>query len=482
MIFDRLEKRDAAVPIDINDWSTVYNFEHGYEGLFDKNFEESDYFKCIRIISSSVAKVPLLVKQSTEHGEIIARDHPLFNLLKNRPNPFMSSVDFLKSIEATRQHNGESASLITRDFNGKVTGLYPINIIEILIDDVGLCKSTKIVSPILVTYSCGTNGTNYYCRYDEILHFKGFTLDGMTSMSVRKRLRTTIETAISAKNYQKDLFSNGLTNKAVVQLTSDIKEEKELKKIQAKFNRMYSGEGRIMTVPAGYTVTPLNLNLADAEFTALKKLSTTDIATAFGVPLYLMGILDGYNNNAMEQASLSFLNDTLQILFTSIEQEGDYKLFTDKDHAEGYYLEFDTTALYKVDSKTLTEILTSQVQNGITRPNEARRKLGYEDDINGNELLMHSGMMPLSSALTPVTSLPVAKDVSKADTTLPPAVVDSVEQTTGDKLNGAQVQSLITVIKSVKDGSIGKGAALEIITSSFGISEDKALKILNDAT
>ena len=344
----------------------------------------------------------------------MAKQHPLYNLLKNRPNPYMGATDYFKSAEATRQHNGESASLIVRDFSGRPTGIYPIVIVEILIDDEGLCKSKKIINPIMVTYTCGISGIQYYARYEDILHFKGFTLDGMTSMSVRKRLRTALETAASAKNYQKDLFANGLTNKAVVQLTSDIKEEKELKKIQDKFGRLYSNKGRIMTVPAGYSVTPLNLNLADAEFAALKKLSTTDIFTAFGVPLYMGGILDGYNNNAMEQASLSFLNDTLQIEFTTIEQEGNYKLLTEDDRKNNYYLEFDTTALHKVDSKTMSEILVNQVQNAILRPNEARRKLGYEDDVNGDILLMHSGMMPLNGVSNPITPIPtIAKEVIK---------------------------------------------------------------------
>lgn len=480
MIFDKLEKRDST-STNVNDWKAMYSFENGYEGEFGHSFEESDYFKCIKIISSSVAKVPLLVKQSTKDGEITAKNHPLYKLLKNRPNPFMSAIDFFKAMEATRQHNGESACLITRDFSNKVTGLYPIKLVEILIDDLGLCKSNKVVNPILVTYTCGISGIQYYARYDEILHFKGFTLDGMTSMSVRKRLRTTLETAISAKNYQKDLFSNGLTNKAVVQLTSDIKEEKELKKIQAKFDRMYSGKGRIMTVPAGYSVTPLNLNLADAEFTMLKKLGTTDIATAFGVPLYMLGILEGYNNNAMEQASLSFLNDTLQEKYTSIEQEGDFKLLPEEDIKNGYYLEFDTTALYKVDSKTLSAMLVTQVQNAILKPNEARRKLGLEDDANGDELLMHSGMMPLSGVLKPtMQTTPIIEAKDTTETMLPTDVVETVEETTGEKLNGAQVQSLIVVIKSVKDGTIGKNSALEIITSSFGISKEQANRILND--
>jgi HK97 family phage portal protein len=113
----------------------------------------------------------------------------------------------------------------------------------------------------------------------------------------------------------------------------------------------------------------------------------------------------------MEMASLSFLNDTLQEKFTTIEQEGDYKLLGEADRNNNYYLEFDTTALQKVNSKTMTDILVAQVQNGITRPNEARRKLGLEDDINGDELLMHSGMTVLSRVLNPIIVPLVTEEV-----------------------------------------------------------------------
>ena len=53
---------------------------------------------------------------------------------------------------------------------------------------------------------------------------------------------------------------------------------------------------------------------------------------------------------------------------------------------------------------------------------------------------------------------------------------------TGISMSGASILIVpdTVIIKSVKDGSIGKNSALEIITSSFGISKEKASKILDD--
>ncbi|MGL5085533.1 MAG: phage portal protein, partial [Clostridium sp.] len=143
-MLSKVEKRD----LDINQWKEVYNSENGYDLVSDKSFKDSDYFKCIRIIANNIAKVPLVIKQTTEAGERIAIEHPLYYTLKTRPNPYMSAIDFFKAMHSTKEHNGESAALIVRDKNYIVTGLYPIIIDKIIIDDVGLLKSKKIVSPI----------------------------------------------------------------------------------------------------------------------------------------------------------------------------------------------------------------------------------------------------------------------------------------------------------------------------------------------
>lgn len=57
-------------------------------------------------------------------------------------------------------------------------------------------------------------------------------------------------------------------------------------------------------------------------------------------------------------------------------------------------------------------------------------------------------------------------------------VQQTARQTVGVTLNGAQVQSLIGVVKSVKAGEISKSAAIAIIMSSFGMTEEQANSLL----
>lgn len=389
MFLNKIEKREDTT---INDWENIYSFEKGYDGLIDSGLNESTYFKCIKILSESVAKIPLNIKQSTENGENKVKNHYLFDLLRNRPNEYMSSIDFFKAMEATRQHKGDAFALICRDSKGKIIGLYPIDVTRLIVDNVGLCKSNK-KNKILVEYTVG--GKAYDCLYSEVLHLKGFTMDGINSKAIKNVLNGLIETNRGALSYQRELFKNGLTNKAVVQFATDIKNENELKKAQDKFNRLYSSKGRILTVPAGYTITPLNLSLADSQFEQLKKLNAIDLATAFGVPPYMLGFTEGYNNNSLEQSNLSFLNSTLLILLESIEQELNYKLLTAEERRNGLYFEFNQGVLLRTDSKTQAEILTSYVASGIYTPNEARLILGLLKAKDGDDLIVNSGVLKM---------------------------------------------------------------------------------------
>src|SRR5690554_5931464 len=129
MFLNKIEKRSGE--IDINEWKNIYSSENGYE-VADGALKESTYFKCIKILSENVAKMPVNLKISSEDGEEKATKYYLYDLLRNRPNEYMSAIDFWKAIEATRQHKGDSFALITRDSKGKITGLYPIDVSRLI--------------------------------------------------------------------------------------------------------------------------------------------------------------------------------------------------------------------------------------------------------------------------------------------------------------------------------------------------------------
>lgn len=381
MIFDRLIERREA--ISVNDWKTVYSFESGYDITpFEIEMKESTYFSCIKFIAESIAKCTLQVKKETEKGDVLAKEHYLYDRLRLRPNDYMSAIDCYKAFVALAKHWGHSGLFIDRQ-GTKIKGLYPVKITNVTIDNAGLINSTKN-NKILWDFE-GVDGETGSCFDKEIIILRDFTMDGIKGKANRSILSESLDSSLKSQNYLNKLFSNGLTNKIVVQMTSDIKDEKEMKKVQSKFDRVYSNNGRIFTVPAGYNVQPLNLSLSDAQYTELRKLSKEEIATSFQVPLSKLGIM---RDTAVseEQDNIKFLTDCLLIIFEQIEQEMDWKLLTPAEREKGYKIRFNISVLLRTDSKTQAEVITTYVKDGVYDLDYARDIVGVEKI--GGELII----------------------------------------------------------------------------------------------
>ena len=56
--------------------------------------------------------------------------------------------------------------------------------------------------------------------------------------------------------------------------------------------------------------------------------------------------------------------------------------------------------------------------------------------------------------------------------------IDTAEETVGRTLNGAQTQSLLTVMKSLSEGTLSEGQAVNIISTAIGVTKDEARAII----
>lgn len=381
MIFDRLVERRET--INVNDWKDIYSFEKGYDITpFEMSMKESTYFSCIKIISESIAKCTLQVKEEKEEGEVLAKGHYLYDKLRLRPNDYMSAIDCYKAFVTLAKHWGHAGLFIDRQ-GGKVKGLYPVKITDVTIDNAGLINSTKN-NKILWDFE-SVEGESGSCFDKDIIILRDFTMDGIKGKAIRNILSESLDSSLKSQNYLNKLFSNGLTNKIVVQMTSDLKEENDLKKVQEKFDRVYSNNGKIFTIPAGYNVQPLNLSLSDAQYTELRKLSKEEIAMSFNVPLSKLGIMRDAAVSE-EQDNIKFLTDCLLIIFEQIEQEMDWKVLTSTEREKGYKIRFNVNVLLRTDSKTQSEVISTYVKNGVYDLDYAKNILGVQKI--GGELII----------------------------------------------------------------------------------------------
>lgn len=375
MFLDFMEKRETEDDkVELTDAEKIFLQVFGInEDLRGNALKEATYFTCIKTLSEGIAKTPLrLVKETGEGTEEVKSN--INTIVGLRPNPYMTAVDFKKAIEASRQHKGYGAAYKVYSRGGELKELIPCEITQIIIDDAGLLCS-KLKNKVCVEFIPTGCNIPSYCTYEDMLILKSFTLDGLNAQPIKDVIRPAIDNNIKSQNYLNTLFDNGLTNKVVVQLTSDIKDENELKKMQSKFDRIYRNGKRIFTVPAGFSVQPLNLSLADAQYEQLRRMTISQIAAAFGIKMHQLNDLKDANNNSLEQQQLSFLIDTMLILYETWEQEFTWGLLTQGQRDSGLKFEFNTNVILRTNAETQQRILCGYVSNGIYTANEARLML-----------------------------------------------------------------------------------------------------------
>lgn len=360
-------------------------------------------YACIRILSESVAKLPIKVYQEDESGVQKQTRHPAYQLLKLRPNPYMSAYDFWKCVEAQNGMYGNAYVSIEYDKRtGKIVGLWPMdaNKVKIIVDDD--TSISRIVQPrSRLWYEVDLGYEKRKLMPDEVLHFKGgITLDGIVGISPLDYLRSTLENAASSNKFINNFYKQGLQVKGIVQYVGDL-DEKAKRNFREKFEDMSSGlknSHRIALMPIGYQFVPMSLSMHDAQFLENNQLSIRQLAAAWGVKMHQLNDLTRATHTNVAETQKEFYTDTLQPKLTGYEQELTWKLLLDRELESGIFFRFNVDAILRADLKTRYEAYRIGIQGSFLSPDEVRAKEELPPMPGGDRLYANGSVVPLTEA------------------------------------------------------------------------------------
>lgn len=371
----------------------------GLKGTDEKALSEATYFACMKVLSEALGKLPLKLQYKQNNGIAAARDHPLYNILKNRPNKYMTSSLFWSTVEFNRNHYGNAYVLIDGYSKNMQLWILDNSKIQIWYDD-GLILGE--VPDIYYLYSAGKKF--YKFGSEEILHFKSSnTLDGIEGISVREQLKSTIKGTAKSQSLLNKLYDNGFTAKAVLQYTGNLNDE-NVKTFVAGIEDYATGKlenkgiKNIIPIPLGSTLTSLNTKLADNQFIELRQYSALQIASAFGIKPYQIGDYTKSSYASAEAQQLSFYIDTLLYILKQYEEELTYKLLSDEEIKQGLHFKFNVAVILRADLKTQIDSLSTAVSNFIYTPNEARERLDLPAKEGGDKLMGNGAAIPVELA------------------------------------------------------------------------------------
>jgi HK97 family phage portal protein len=358
---------------------------------------EVTYYTCMKILSETMGKLPIKVYEwKKKQGRVRADQDSTSKLLNGRPNPHMTPSIFFATVENNRNHFGNGYVWIQRKIsrNGSENiGLWIMqsDCVTPIYDNTGIFGGQ---GKIYYQYTDPLDGEMYVFPEMDVMHLKtSMTLDGLTGIPVRDMLGYVVEGASQSQQYMSNLYKGGMTASMALQYAGEI-DDSRIKLLQKKYDKYLSGPknaGKIVPVPAGMQLQPLNYKLTDAQFFELKKYSALQIAGAFGVKPNQINDYEksSYANSEMQQ--LSFLVDTMLFPLKQYEEELTYKLYIGTEKS----CKFNEKAILRTDSKTQMEILAQGVQNGMRKVNEARELLDLPRDPDGDVLLMNGNFIPV---------------------------------------------------------------------------------------
>lgn len=190
-----------------------------------------------------------------------------------------------------------------------------------------------------------------------------------------------------------------MTASCTLQYTGELDTKLRLK-LQKEYNDLLTGAknaGKVVALPVGFTLQPLDYKLTDAQFYELRKYTALQIAAAFGVKPNQINDYEKSSYANSETQQLAFLVDTMLYRLTMYEQEINYKCLSEKQRSEGYLYKFNERVLLRANAETQMKTITSAVQNGVYTPNEGRHFLDLPSMPGGDALIVNGNYVPLTS-------------------------------------------------------------------------------------
>ena len=169
-------------------------------------------------------------------------------------------------------------------------------------------------------------------------------------------------------------------------------------KLKAKFaDQLTSPQnaGKVVPIPQGLTLQPLNMSMADSQFYELRKYSALQIAAAFGIKPNQINDYEKSSYSSSEMQQLDFLVDTLMYRIIQYEQEINSKVITPAEQEENKYYKFNDRSILRADTGSQMEALAKAVNNFIYKPNEARDYLDLSKADGGDYLIGNGNFIPV---------------------------------------------------------------------------------------
>lgn len=343
-------------------------------------------FACQTLIASDISKLRIkLVKEDSNSiwVDVKTRSQSYDYSVLDKPNDWQNRIQFLENWVNSKLIRGNAYILKRRDpkNNKRITGLYVLcpDLVQVLVSDSGdiyyqLSQDnlTNVESSVVVPASEIIHD-RFNCFYHPLVGLSPLYAAGLAAhMGLQQQEN-------SAK-----FFANQSQPGGILTAPGHISDETAAR-LKATWQEAYTGinAGKVAVLGDDLKYTPLAMTMRESQMVEQMRLTSEIICSVYHVPKYkVIGEPPSYNNiEAMDQ---QYYSQCLQILLESIELCLDEGL----EIPDGMGTEFDLDGLLRMDTNTQIKTLKEAVSGGISKPNEARRRLNMAPVTGGDAVYL----------------------------------------------------------------------------------------------
>lgn len=330
----------------------------------DKAIQLSAVWACVRLLSESISTLPLKIYVRQPDGSRkAATDHPAYSVLCRRPNSEMTPSRFMLMVVASICLRG-NAFIEKKFIANRLVSLVPLLPQNMVV---------KRLTTGALEYKYTENGNERVIPVKNIMHIRGFGLDGVCGMMPMKTGRDVIGAAMAVEESAAKIFEQGLQSSGFLSAENALSDEQRerLRGYMAAFTGSKNA-GKIMVLEGGLKYQGVTMNPEDAQMLESRSFSIEEICRWFRVPPFMVGHTTKQSSwaSSLEGMNLQFLTHTLRPLLVNIEQEI-VRCLLDSD--DDVFAEFSVEGLLRADSAGRAAYYTSALQNGWMSRNDVRR-------------------------------------------------------------------------------------------------------------
>ena len=356
----------------LDDPALLEFIRNGQLGAADRMLRNTSALRCLTLLGNGLGMLPTNLYLPGS-GKEVAKDHPAHKLLRVKPNPWQTPMEFKSQLQLLLETEGNAYARIIW------SGNRPIHLIPF---EKGRVQG-KLGAGWRMEYQCTTeNGGQITLDQREVLHIRELSLDGVTGLSKRQLSTEVFDLAAQAQRAASNIFRTGVMAGGAIEVANALSDQ-AFDRMKQSLADEYSGAenaNKWMVLEEGAKANKFTSTAKDGQQIENRNHQIEEVARLYGVPRPLLMMDDTSWGSGIEQLAIFFVQFTMAPRFVAWEQALERSLL--QDHERGsLYFKFNERALLRGTLKDQADYFAKALGAGGHQPwhfaNEVRDLLDY---------------------------------------------------------------------------------------------------------